>query len=477
MDLYFCQKKDGAWSEPVNLGAEINTPGNELFPFFYEPGLLFFASDGHPGNGGLDLFVVNTNTYEKVYPLAEPFNSFADDLGLVLTSRGDRGYFSSSRPGGLGKDDIYSFELDESILPPELSSRKTVRFQFIDVLNQQLLENVEVRIFEENNQGYLGLSGQLYESRLLPIDENDEELVFKLVRKDASRLGPPDFLSDETGQIRCNFQTQTKYLLLLSREGYQTKELLYSLDAANADSLILIDLEPLTCTPFVASVRDGAGRKPLKGALLEVKSSCPLWTPQIIETGADGNAETCLTSDCNFRILASFPGYKKTEITVSENQLFLNDSLQSTLYLWPDESILAGTGELKEGVVIVLNNIYYDFNKSSIRVGAARELDELAEVMKNYPSMEIELISHTDSRGDRKYNQELSERRSLSAMQYLVAHGINEKRIKPIGKGESQIRNRCADGVPCEEEEHQFNRRTEVRVLKIDAPVDFKYKD
>jgi outer membrane protein OmpA-like peptidoglycan-associated protein len=477
MDLYFTEKKNGIWSEPVNLGSTVNTSGNELFPFFLEQGLLFFASDGHPGHGGLDLFVVDIRDYSKVWPLSESFNSFGDDLGLVVFPGRNRGYFASTRPGGLGKDDIYLFELDKESLPGKLADERRIRLQFIDIPNQELLENVELRIFEESNQGYLGLSGQLYESRLLSVDESSDELVFKLVRKDAGALGPPDRLSDVTGQVQCRFQTQTKYLLLVNKEGYQSKELLYSLSNNPGDSLILIDMEPISCTPYKVSVQDGKTKEALPGALLEIESSCPNEQPLVLESGPTGEAESCLSSDCNFRITAKHPGYKKTELTVSSSRLFLKDSVSSSIYLWPDESILAGTNELKEGVVIVLNNIYYDFNKSSIRVGAARELDELAEIMKRYPDMEVELVSHTDSRGNRKYNQELSERRSRSAMEYLVANGVGKDRIKATGKGESQIRNRCKDGVDCEEEEHQFNRRTEVRVTRIDAPVDFRYRD
>jgi len=132
---------------------------------------------------------------------------------------------------------------------------------------------------------------------------------------------------------------------------------------------------------------------------------------------------------------------------------------------------------IKEGSIIVLENIYYDFNKSAIRKGAARELDALVRLMKQYPSMEIELVAHTDSRGSEEYNLQLSLRRAESAQKYLIRHGIAVNRIKAFGYGESQPRNNCTDSVDCTEEEYQYNRRTEVKVTKIDEPVKVQYQD
>ena len=132
---------------------------------------------------------------------------------------------------------------------------------------------------------------------------------------------------------------------------------------------------------------------------------------------------------------------------------------------------------LTSGSVIVLENIYYDFNKSYIRTGAARELDELLALMRQHPSMKIELGSHTDARGSNQYNQRLSDRRAASAKEYLVSRGIAGSRIAALGFGEGNLRNKCSDGVNCSEEEHQYNRRTEVRVTAIDTPLDVRYED
>ncbi len=119
-----------------------------------------------------------------------------------------------------------------------------------------------------------------------------------------------------------------------------------------------------------------------------------------------------------------------------------------------------------KGSVVVFENIYYDYDSHIIQEGAAQELDALAKVMLENPGMKVELSAHTDSRGTRIYNQQLSEKRAGSARQYLMRRGVNAKRIIAVGYGESKLRNRCVDDVSCSEEEHRFNRRTEVRILE-----------
>jgi len=117
------------------------------------------------------------------------------------------------------------------------------------------------------------------------------------------------------------------------------------------------------------------------------------------------------------------------------------------------------------GSTFVLENIYYDLDKSNIRPDAAVELDKLVVILNEHPTMRIELSSHTDSRAPDAYNMALSQRRAASAVAYLVSKGISKDRMIAKGYGETRLVNKCSNGVPCTEAEHQLNRRTEVKVL------------
>ena len=114
-----------------------------------------------------------------------------------------------------------------------------------------------------------------------------------------------------------------------------------------------------------------------------------------------------------------------------------------------------------------IGNIYYEFDKWNILPESENELDKLVKVLKDNPSWKVELGSHTDCRGTDEYNMELSQKRSDSAVSYIVAHGINQGRIIAKGYGESQLVNNCSDGVDCTEDEHRMNRRTEFKILEM----------
>ena len=121
--------------------------------------------------------------------------------------------------------------------------------------------------------------------------------------------------------------------------------------------------------------------------------------------------------------------------------------------------------KLSTGKQFVLDDLFYDLNKYNIRPDAAIVLDRLAKLLIDNPEIRIEIGSHTDSRATAEYNLKLSQQRSESVVAYLIGKGIAPGRLVAKGYGESQLINKCADGVPCTEEEHQANRRTVIEIL------------
>ena len=112
-DIYVSSRDGGTWNKPANLGPIVNTFGNETFPFVADNGDLYFASDGHPGYGGLDIFVTRKvgNVWLIPQNLGKPINSSYDDFALAMYKNDSVGLFSANRPGGRGEDDIYSFRV------------------------------------------------------------------------------------------------------------------------------------------------------------------------------------------------------------------------------------------------------------------------------------------------------------------------------------------------------------------------------
>lgn len=142
-DIWWCRKLNGEWGEPVNL-EEINTEGEEVFPFIANDGVLYFSSDGLGGMGGLDIYMAlpDRGVFTSVENMGYPVNTSRDDFGLVLDETGMTGYFSSDRPGGLGHDDIY--QVDILYVPVQI--RGVVR----DRINTYELEGVKVALLDEN---------------------------------------------------------------------------------------------------------------------------------------------------------------------------------------------------------------------------------------------------------------------------------------------------------------------------------------
>lgn len=161
---------------------------------------------------------------------------------------------------------------------------------------------------------------------------------------------------------------------------------------------------------------------------------------------------------------------KKTEYTVT----FETEGFQKKTVLIPAENrddVLALFGDLQLDPVIEKNsiiqipNIYFDYDKATIREESFKVLAQIISFLNENPSISVELSAHTDSRGSDVYNLKLSEKRAISTVNYLVEHGIDPKRLVPKGYGEKKIQNRCTNGVKCSDEEHEINRRVEMKVL------------
>lgn len=543
MDLYASLWVGDYWTTPVNLGPEINTEGNELFPYIYKDGSLYFASTGHGGLGGLDIFVAMfTGSNDQAswnFPLniGAPFNSSHDDFGLILNAEETAGFLTSNRLGGEGQDDIYQFTIQSSSLKT-VKPRPQFPMQICvyDKKTNERLEGAQVTIRVTNSTSLsaqrrkeLGInSGENIILSLTPVREGANEYTIQLRSADEGErdkegnkiVGQTNTTNDE-GAFSYKMLARETYLLEVEKEGYVTVQEYFTMptDASLEEFCVGIikrsDLlasqlngeptnisandpnETPNSTPLSSSgVLIGSDGKPLPkgqpyvaGVVLNKEYNRPLprTTVTLLNrcTGEDevytldktGRFAFSLECGCDYVLKARkdrFIGVNKVLSLVKKEDC---KPIVKELLLTPGfdrlgEPInIAGrtiTETLKEGDVLELRDIFYDFDKYYIRDEASKDLDRLAALMQQFPSMRIELSSHTDSRGTDEYNNTLSKNRAKAAKEYLVNKGIAKERVVAIGYGEQRLRNNCKNGVNCSEYEHQRNRRTEVLLTAFD---------
>ncbi len=356
MDLYIINKKDTSWTTPKNLGKNINTVGNEVFPFLDNNNNLYFSSNMHPGLGGLDVFKATKNTellWENPENIGIPINSTRDDFGYVVTDDGKKGYFSSNRNGE--QDDIYEFSslnANYSTPAPEFPNDQYICGRVINKKYKNGLANAEVTLVNKCTGDYLSVLTDIDGNFTFPLDKNpcDYDIVGKKEKFEENAL--------IISTIDTSFQDCYKVLI------------------------------PLT----------------------------------FIETNI------------------------------------------------PDK--ISSSFTLTEGMILELQHVYFDLDKYKIRPDGFSELVELYNLLRKYPEMVGELSGHTDRRNTHKYNETLSLNRAKAAKTFLVNLGIKSERILVAGYGETQLKNHCADGVNCSDEEHQRNRRVEFKVLYLGKTLE-----
>jgi len=463
-DIYYVENNGTGWGEPVNLGPTVNTNKREAFPFIHESGMLFFSSEGHGSIGGFDIFAVDTKEKElaEIIHLGAPFNTENADFGLILNPTGTQGYFTSARYGGIGQDDIYLFDAPNGLFSTTAPTSELAYITVVDEATGKVINNAGVYIFEKNKSGLFG-EENLYDVVLEGKPEDQDAMEVRFVMK--KELGAPDFYTDGVGTIETNIAVNQEYLLLVTKKGYANQELRYSTFGQPSPIKIQIPLTTKKCATISGIIRDEKTGAPIADAKVFIKSNCN-GTTQFVNTDATGKYEQCMPFGCDYILGAEKDGFNIGNSTASTKNLTQN-KLRKDILLSPNSSELSVSKyNLAKGSIIILENVYYDFNKSAIRAGAAEELDALVTLMQQYPSMEVELMAHTDARGDAAYNRTLD---------YLSRRGIAATRIKARGMGEVAIRNHCENGVECDDKEHEYNRRTEVRVTKFAEDVEVQY--
>jgi outer membrane protein OmpA-like peptidoglycan-associated protein/tetratricopeptide (TPR) repeat protein len=413
-DIYMVDYIDGEWGAPMNLGKEINTEGNEMFPYVDANNDLYFASDGHAGLGGLDIFFVNLENgipTEEPQNLGHPINSSRDDFGLITDANHGSGFFSSNRRRGYSDDNIYHFT----------RKCRELRVLVYDAKTKEPIVNADVRLVRNGvNQNLL--------------------------------------ISDETGAVQICMETMTNFEFQATKSGYQKNSVSYGTMSTSQRNKteIKIYLEQTKRPIISGTVVSEMNGKPLSGAAV------------ILRNERDGSEEELTTGEDGRYVFQPEKDGRYSVNVLKERYATSSEYLGKVKKNRDESTYQRNIGMIGEGDIFKIDNIYYDLDKYDIRLDAAQELsNKLLPILQKYSDIKIEIRSHTDSRATDMYNLRLSQQRASAVVDYLIRNGVDRSRLIAKGYGENEVVNECLNGVSCSEYKHQENRRTEFKVLTV----------
>ncbi|WP_282041999.1 OmpA family protein [Winogradskyella flava] len=443
LDIYtLTENSDGGYDNPTLVNSYINTRFHEgLVSFAPDGNTMFFSRESYfekdfeqdslsrTRYGQLYLFKATKlkDDWDEVESLSINSENYSVKNPSV-SSDGSTLYFASNMPGGYGQYDIYKAPIndDGTIGEPQNLGQK------VNTEGQEMfpfISSNNTLYFSSN--GHLGLGGMdvFYTKEIdgkmapirnvgIPISSNADDFAFMI-----------DEVSGE-GFVSSN------------RDGGMGSDDIYTIKK----------LQPLCDVLIAATVLDDKTREPISGAAVSLYDD---QGNKVVtkSTNADGIAEFIIECEKDTELEVTMDDYESRKVALQGTS---NEESPVQISLSPIEKIITPEE-------IVLNPIFFEYDKSNITAQAAFELDKLVQVMNKYPELVIKATSHTDYIGSDSYNQRLSQRRAKSTEQYVISKGIDESRISSEGKGESEPKIDC--GTNCTDEERQMNRRSEFLIV------------
>ena len=368
-----------------------------------------------------------------------PFNKSKNSTGYPMLNADDsKLYFVSDRLPSKGNTDIFVVD----ILPDGNYSKPRNLG-----INVNTKGNETTPYITKENILYFSSDGHEGQGKLdvfaVEVYENSTSEVYQLA-------SPINSLNDDFAYIVNEDNNQGFFTSnRLQGEGFND---LYSFTLEE-------DVRPVDCFITVdGKVRDKESFEALSGATVDLYSLDGNLI-ESVSTYADGTYKFTVSCAKEYQLIASNPDYlddkKRIEI--------LEENYHTALHTNMDLSRIARAKPAVES----LSPIYYEFDDATITQEAAKEMDRIVDIMKSNSNLIIEASSFTDSQGSDAYNIELSQRRARAAVEYLKAQGIEASRIRSQGYGEEKLINQCVNGVECQDEAHQMNRRTEFNFVNI----------
>ncbi len=387
--------------------------------------VLVFTSNESTGVGGHDLYyslLEENDTWSAPELMPTYLNSTGQERFPTWEQSTKTLYYSSDFFSGLGGLDIFKTSLKddgswtrpENLLPPFNSSEDD--YGLVYVSEEALNPTLKMKAFFTSTRGAYG---------------NDD--IYSVVEEYPEGYIPPvDTIADVTTSEEEKEEEKTFFMRI------QITEKLYAIQD-NPNSYVV-------------------GSRKVGGASLKITSKT---SSDLLQTDGNGVVIIPIDSANSFTILAGKEGYLNNQETLIISEEETENRPDGYVF---EKAITID--KVFQGIEIVIDNIYYDLDKSDIREDAKPALNKIIEILEENPKLVIELASHTDCQGPDDYNLSLSERRAASALAYIASVGsIGDDRLSSVGYGETRFEISC-DCEECSEEEHQINRRTTFKVVR-----------
>lgn len=443
--------QDGNLGTPKKFAKKINTRFHEASAIFTKDGKTMYFTRNNFNNGkkGKDAGRVTLlklykatfvdSSWTNVTEL--PFNNDQYSVAHPSLSADEKTlYFASDMPGGHGQSDIWKVDINGESFGTPVNLGTAINTEGKETFPFMTDEN-ELYFSTDGHPGVGGLD--IFMSRL----KEDGTFTAPI------NVGEP--ANSKADDFAYLIDTKTrKGFLSSNREGGQGYDDIYK----------FVETRKLICEQILSGVvTDLETGEPIPGAKVTLMDDKFNKLKEV--TADDKGAYDFGEVECGkvYWVRGEKENYetKEQKVTISK------ESGKTDLPIKLEKKVKPVTVGDDLAKAFGIKIIYFDLDKWNIRPDAALELEKILDVMKQYPTMKIDVRSHTDCRASHKYNEKLSDRRAKSTVQWLVANGVDASRLTGKGYGETQLVNKCADGVQCTEEEHQENRRSEFIITAL----------
>lgn len=441
---------DNSLGKVTKFSNSLNSKFNESSPVFTKDGktVYFTRNNYNKGKKGKNSKRI---TLLKIYKaefvnekwtniVALPFTSDNFSTAHPALSFDEKTlYFASDMPGTLGQSDLFKVQIhkDGTFGKPENLGNK------INTEGRETFPFVNEKELYFASDGHLGLGG--LDVFVAKIDENGS---FGMIKN----IGSPLNSSKDDFGFFMNSETRTGYFTS-NRNGGKGNDDIYQFK----------EIKKLDCEQqLIGIVTDFNTKIPIATAKVTL-SNAQFQVIKIIYSDENGQFKFDVECGAEYYVKAEKEEYntieKQIEIPNFSGKMDLSIELEKAL-----QKITIGDDLAK---IFKIKTIYFDLDKWDIRQDAANDLAKILEIMQEYPTMKVDVRSHTDSRQSHEYNNKLSDQRVKSTIAWLIKNGIAKDRLSGKGYGETQLLNNCADGIDCTEDEHQQNRRSEFIIIDM----------